>query len=356
MKIKYKIRLGFGLIFISILFAGSLSIFFLNRLSKSSKVILKNNYESLSFAREMRTVLDENNLPLSDAARSAFNKQLLKQENNVTENGEGAATSALRTAFSILKLPAISPAQQQSAEQDARVDLRKIEELNMQAIVRKTDAAQASVNNATLILGIIGCVTFLALFSFSVNISGFIAEPLITLTDGLGQISRKNYNHRLYFSKSDEFAEVSAAFNDMAENLKNLDQNNSSQILAGKQRIETIIEHVHDAVIVLNEKQEILFANTTAQDLLNLHGHKPTGKASQQFQVNNNILKSILESQGDNSSLKIAHDGKESVFQLESVEIFIPNITDLKNDEINIARVSAGKIYVLRNLTEFHEI
>ena len=91
MKIKYKIRLGFGLIFISILFAGSLSIFFLKRLSESSKVILKNNYESLSFAREMRTVLDENSLPLSDAARSAFNKQLLKQENNVTENGEGAA-------------------------------------------------------------------------------------------------------------------------------------------------------------------------------------------------------------------------------------------------------------------------
>jgi NtrC-family two-component system sensor histidine kinase KinB len=96
MKIKYKIRLGFSLIFISILFAGALSVFFLNRLSESSKVILKNNYETLSFAREMRTVLDENNLPLSDAAKSAFDQQLVKQEHNVTEKGEGAATSALR--------------------------------------------------------------------------------------------------------------------------------------------------------------------------------------------------------------------------------------------------------------------
>jgi two-component system, NtrC family, sensor histidine kinase KinB len=352
MKIKYKIRLGFSLIFISILFAGALSIFFLNRLSESSKVILKNNYETLSFAREMRTVLDENNLPLSSAAKSAFDQQLVKQEHNVTEKGEGAATSALRGAFSVLQSPVSSLTEQQSAEHDARVDLRRIEELNMQAIVHKTDAAQASVNNATLILGLIGCFTFLALFSFSVNISGFIAEPLIALTDGLGEISRKNYNHRLNFNKSDEFAEVSAAFNDMAENLKNLDQNNSSKILAEQQRIETIIEQVHDAVIVLNEKQEILFVNTAAQDLLNLHDHKLKGKTA----LNNNILKSILESQGDTSSLKIAHAGKESVFQLESVEIFIPNITDLKNDEINIARVSAGKIYVLKNLTEFHEI
>jgi NtrC-family two-component system sensor histidine kinase KinB len=54
MKIKYKIRLGFSLIFISILFAGALSIFFLNRLSESSKVILKNNYESLSFPSTKR--------------------------------------------------------------------------------------------------------------------------------------------------------------------------------------------------------------------------------------------------------------------------------------------------------------
>ena len=356
MKIKYKIRLGFSLIFIAILFAGALSIFFINRLSESANVILRNNYETLGFTKEMRTVLDENNLPLTEAARSAFNKQLVKQEHNITEKGESAATSALRRAFNILQSPASNLAQQQSAAHDARIDLRKIEELNMQAIVRKTDAAQASVNNATIILGLIGCFTFLALFSFSVNISRFIAEPLITLTDGLGQISQKNYDYRLNFSKSDEFGQVAAAFNEMAESLKDREHDNLSEIFAEKVRIETIIEQVHDAIIVLNEKQEILFINTAAQNLLNLHEHKLTGKLAQQFTISNNLLKSILENEGPVSSVKIEHDGKESVFQLASTEISIPNITSLRTDEVNIASVSVGKVYVLRNLTQFHEI
>ncbi|MGZ3821947.1 MAG: HAMP domain-containing protein, partial [Mucilaginibacter sp.] len=220
MKIKNKIRLGFGLIIVIVLFAGALSIFFINQLSDSAKVILKNNYETLSFAKEMRTVLDENNLPLNDAAKKAFNTQLVKQEHNITEKGEDAATAALRNAFAILQSPASTLASQQGAEHDARVHLRKIEELNMAAIVHKTDAAQASVNNATLILGLIGCFAFLALFSFSVNVSGFIAEPLITLTDGLNEISRKNYDQTLNFSKGDEFAGVADAFNEMAGRLK----------------------------------------------------------------------------------------------------------------------------------------
>jgi nitrate/nitrite-specific signal transduction histidine kinase len=356
MKIKYKIRLGFSLIFIAILFAGALSIFFINRLSENANVILKNNYETLSFTKEMRTILDENNIPLTDAARAAFNKQLIKQEHNITEKGEGAATSALRKAFNILQSPASDLAQQQTAAHDARVDLRRIEELNMQAIVRKTDAAQASVNNATIILGLIGCFTFLALFSFSVNISRFIAEPLITLTEALGEISQNNYDYHLNFSKSDEFGEVATAFNEMAECLKGREHDNLSEIFAEKIRIETIIEQVHDAIIILNEKQEILFINTAAQNLLNLHEHKLTGKLAQQFASGNSLFKSILGTERPISSLKIEHDSKESVFQLESTEISIPNITNLRSDEVNIARISVGKVYVLRNLTEYHEI
>ena len=356
MKIKTKIRLGFALIFVVVLLFGGLSIYFVNQLSKTSRVILKNNYATLSFAKEMRTILDENNIPLSNTAKTSFNNQLVKQENNITEKGEDVATAALRKAFNALQSSASTLAQQQTAERSARVALRKIEDLNMQAVVRKTDAAQNSVNNATIILGLIGCFTFLALFSFSVNITGFIAEPLITLTDGLEEISRKNYEHRLNFSESDEFGEVAAAFNAMATHLKDDAHQSQTAILAIEQRIETIIEQVHDAIIVLNEQQEILFINTTAQNLLNLHEHKLPGKPARQFTSSNDLFRSILESKDNNASLKIEYDGKESLYKLASFEISIPNITTLKTDELNIARVPAGKIYVLRNLTELQAI
>jgi two-component system, NtrC family, sensor histidine kinase KinB len=356
MKLKHKIRVGFGLIFITNLLAGSLSIFYIEKLSESAKVVLKNNYETLSFAGEMRTLLDDNTIPLNDAAKSAFDKALLKQERNVTEKGEDVATASLRKDFIELQNPVVNLPQQQNAEQAIRVDLRNIERLNMQAIVQKHNSSQESVNKATIILGLIGCLTFLALFSFSVNISGYISDPLIALSAGLEEISRKNFDHRLHFTKSDEFAEVSDAFNAMAAQLRVHDHESLSEVFAQKQRVEAIIEQMHDAVIILNEKQDILHINKEAQDLLGLHEHRMCGKPAQQFAANNQLFKTILDAEDELSSLKIKLGGKESIFQLEKVRLYIPNIASIRPDEVNIARVPVGRIYVLRNLTELHAI
>lgn len=356
MKLKHKIRVGFGLIFITNLLAGSLSIYYIERLSEGARVVLKNNYETLTFAREMRTVLDDNAVPLSDGAKTAFEKSLVKQEHNVTEKGEDVATASLRKDFNQLETAAADPAQQQSSLHAVRVDLRNIEQLNMQAIVQKHTAAEESVNKATIILGLIGCLTFLALFSFSVNISGFISDPLIALSDGLDEIGRKNYDYRLHFTKSDEFAAVSDAFNEMGASLKKHDHDSVSEVLAQKQRVEAIIEQMHDAVIILNEKREIVHINTEAQNLLDLHEHRMCGKPAQQFAANNKLFQTILDTEDDLSSLKIKLGGKESVFQLENVKLYIPNIASIRPDEVNIARVPVGQIYVLRNLTEVHAI
>jgi NtrC-family two-component system sensor histidine kinase KinB len=75
MKIKNKLRLGFGFLFIVVLSFGAVSLYYIHEISDSAKVILKNNYETLSFAREMRTILDENKLPLNHNAINDFNRE-----------------------------------------------------------------------------------------------------------------------------------------------------------------------------------------------------------------------------------------------------------------------------------------
>jgi len=355
MKIKNKLRLGFGFLFVVVLFFGVVSIFYINEISNSAKVILKNNYESLSFARAMRTVLDEHKMPLSDSAKAAFDKQLINQEHNITETGERESTEALRQIFSVLQLQSSTPEQQANAVYKARTYLRKIEELNMQAIVRKNDRAQESVKKATIFLGLVGSFTFLVLFSFSVNFPGFIANPLRELIDGIREITQKNYNQHLNFNKNDEFADVASAFNDMTDRLREWENTNLAKVLSEKQRIETIIEQMQDAIIGLNEKQEILFINTVAENILSLNEDKLVGQPVKKFMATNDLFKSILESGTDVKSFKIAMNGKESYFQLESKEILIPNITDRQTDGLDIASKSVGKVYILRNITEFKE-
>ncbi len=105
MKIRKKLFLGFGLLFVVVLFFGAVSIYYVEQISETAKVTLKNNYETLTFTREMRSVLDENDLPLTPGAAGAFDIALKKQENNITENGEKEATGGVRKDFSLLVDP-----------------------------------------------------------------------------------------------------------------------------------------------------------------------------------------------------------------------------------------------------------
>lgn len=353
MNIKNKIRVGLGLIFIIVLFFGGISIYFISQLSDSAKVILKNNYETLSFTRGMRTVLDINKLPLNGAAKADFNTELVKQEHNITEKGEYQATAEVRKAFTVLQNAAATQSQQESAVYDARNALRKIEGLNMAAIVTKTDAAQASVNNAVIILGVICCFTFLALFSFSVNISGFVADPLLKLKEALVEISNKNYNYCLELNKNEEFEDLSDAFNRMTALLKKRDDEGLTQVFAEQTRLETIIEHMPDAVIITNENQEIAFINTPAKDIFSLHDQKIIGRTVNQMAAAHRMIKTVLQNNSDEGSFKFEVNGKDAQFRMESFEIYVPNIATIKPDEINIARLPAGKVYLLKHIGEF---
>ena len=175
MKVRTKLRLGFGFLFIIVLLFGATALFYIRDISENAKGILKNNYESLSFAREMHTVLDDNDLPLNKAAITKFNQYLLKQEHNITEPGEEKITKNLRSTFELFTKSKENAVNTQFIR-DIRHNLREIERLNMHAIVRKNDNARASVNRATLFLGLVGTFTFLVLFSLC-KLSGLYCRP-----------------------------------------------------------------------------------------------------------------------------------------------------------------------------------
>lgn len=356
MKIKTKLRLGFGFLFIVVLFFGAVSLFYLNEISQSSKVILKDNYETLGFSRAMRTILDENSLPLSENVTNAFNKQLVFEENNITEPGEKKAAQELRNAFNAIKDPSNTRAENENVLMLARKNLSTIDRINMNAIVRKYDAAQASVQTAAVYLAIAGSVCFLVLFTFVVNFPGFVANPLRELLEGIREISKKNYKQRLEFKSSDEFLELAKAFNEMVSRLNEWENSNVAKIKSEKLRIEAIIEQMQDAIIGLNEKQEFLFINKVAEQLMNLNGEDIIGQNAIQLIKKNDLLKNILDNTSNDTLLKIYADGKESYFQLENREITVPNFDPPEEQSIVTLGRSAGKVYILKNITQFKEL
>jgi signal transduction histidine kinase/HAMP domain-containing protein len=341
-------------LFVVVLFFGAMSMFYIRQISNNAKVILKDNYESLSYCSEMREILDNNKLPLDDSTFRQFEKFLSKEEGNITEPGEANAVEDMTHDYSTLKSNATGYVFEH-VERLMRNALSRIEYVNMQAIVRKNDMARKSVDESALRLGFSASIAFIALFTFSVNFPGFITGPLGTLLSGIRAIGQKNYKQRIHFDKNDEFAEVANAFNEMARQLDDWENSNLSTIMSEKLRIETIIEQMHDAIIGINERHEILFINTAAKGILNLGPEKMEGRQVTDISRSNDLFRSILDDESPKKSFKIVVDGKDSYFQLETREINVPNLDNDQSGPLGIAKNSAGKVYILRNITEFKE-
>lgn len=355
MKIKTKLRLGFGFLFLIVLSFGMIALFFLNELSDKSKVILKDNYKSLKYVSAMRSVLDDNATTLSRAAKDKFESNLMQEGTNITEPGEAKAVTMLETSYKKL-VEATSGQERGLALRQLRFALQQVEELNMKAIFNKNEMATRASGRANIYIAVSATVCFLILFTFIVNFPGFVANPLAEFSAAIRQIGNKNYKQRLHFNNNDEFSELASSFNNMVVKLNEWENSNLSKLKSEKLRIEAIIAQMQDAIIGLNEKGEILFLNALASKLINLDEEKTVGQNVSELVKKNELLKRIISLEKDNKPLKIYADEKESYFQLENREIVIPNYEVNQEDTLIESSRSAGSVYVLKNITQFKEL
>jgi NtrC-family two-component system sensor histidine kinase KinB len=355
MRIKTKLHLGFGFLFVVVLLFGGVSLYYMNRISVNSKLILKDNYKSLNFTGKMRTILEDYTIPLSNKAVEKFKTQLDFEKNNLTEKGEQQAVAILETAFDKLTNRKISLEDQQAAVKIIRQQLRFIDALNMKAIVGKNDAAQHGVEEAATFLIFAATVCFLILFSFVISFPSYVANPLREFSEAIKGISKQNYKQRLEFNGTDEFSELALEFNTMAAHLNKWEDSNLAKIQSEKLRIEAIIEQMDNAIIGLNEKQDILFLNKVAGQLLNLNQNEAIGRNALELMKKNDLLNRILQTNNGDQPLKIYADQKDSYFQLERKAVMVPSFDQ---EELTLTETGkqAGEVYILRNITPFKEL
>ncbi|KLT64378.1 ATP-binding protein [Pedobacter sp. BMA] len=355
MKIKTKLRLGFGFLFLIVLSFGLIALFFLNELSDKSKVILKDNYESLKYVAAMRSVLDENSIPLTRTAKDKFEASLIREGANITEPGEADAVKELELSYKRLA-ESLTDSDRLFYLKGLRLALQKVEALNMKAIFNKNERANETSGRANLYIALSATTCFLILFTFIINFPGFVANPLAEFSAAIRQIANKNYKQRLHFDNDDEFSALAISFNSMAAKLNEWENSNLSKLKSEKLRIEAIIAQMQDAIIGLNEKGEVLFMNALASKLINVDEKSAIGQNVNDLVKKSELLKRILTPDPDRKPLKIYADDKESYFQLENREIVIPNFEVGQEDTLIESSRSAGSVYVLKNITQFKEL
>jgi PAS domain S-box-containing protein len=337
MRLKTKLSLGLLFLFVVILLFGILGIISINRLSRDSNSVLKNNLESLVYCNNMLKALED--IQIKKDATQIFEENLKKQESNITEVGEKDATQELRKNFNELKINPNDP----SNYPEIRRSIIRIQDLNEMAILRKNAIAQNTAETAKLWLTIIFTILTLVAFTFIFNLPGIISNPIRSLSEGIAEIANKNYNKRIYLKQNDEFGDLASSFNIMATKLDEYENSNLSQIKFEKSRIETIINQMRDGIIGLDNKKNILFLNAVAEKLLGLKEADIIGKYSPDVALKNDLMRKLLQNGEEKQELKIFADNRESYFNKD-----VLNVTN--NEKI------IGEVIVLRNITPFHEL
>jgi PAS domain S-box-containing protein len=331
---------GIGFLFLMALLCSGLAAYYLNRLSYDSKAILKDNYRSLVYMKDIGRILDMPSQP-SAAQLQVIDKNISDEQKNITEVGEQAEADSLRASFNLLKAALDKPEVVNQQKLKMRPLMYDILQMNMAAIERKNKKAEDTANNAAIIVALMGSFCFLIAFSFVINFPGYIANPVKELTQGIKEIADKNYQKRLMFESKDEFGALAEAFNQMARKLNDYENSNLASILFEKKRIEAIINSMHDAVVGLDDKMIIIFANEIACTLMGITEDKLVGLYGPDVAMENDLLRNMLVTQ--EHRMKIYANDKESFFDKETVDV------------LNEGTV-IGKVIILKNITEFQQL
>jgi PAS domain S-box-containing protein len=347
MKIKTKLNLGVGVLFLLIIILSLLSAFYIFSIKRDTQNILTANYETLEYSRNMLLALDEID---KDKVNSTFvfNENLKKQIHNITEVGEGKVTYKLRDNFNFLKTNQLSD----SIKSQIRKNIFDIMKLNMDAIKQKSDVAKKTSETANFWVIFIGALCFLIAFNLLVNLPNNIANPIKELTSSIQEIANKNYSERVHFLNHNEYGDLARSFNTMAQKLQEYHSSNLYKLSFEKKRLETLINKMHDPIIGLDNQDIILFVNDEALKIIGLKQDDVIGKSALKLALANDLLRMLLNNKNSlhiATPIKIFADGKESYFEKETVNITITPTGEDKTIDI-------GDVIILRNITIFKEL
>ena len=348
MKLRYRLTLGIGFLFALILLLGIQSVSYVRQLSKSSKEILADNYNSLHYAKDMLRSLDR--ISRDSASRQTLIRSLELQRENITEANEREVTAALGD-----KIAALTDSMTDTEIRLIRDDLYRIMELNMTSIRMKSSDTATRAADAMWSLTIVSVLCVLLAMIFLIRFPAIVLRPIDRLKQGITQIANHNYDQRLDFGDDREFGEVAQSFNDMAARLDEYRRSSLDKLMTAKTRVEAIVNTLHEPIIGLDSSRNILFMNNEALSVLNLK-EDVVGRNATEVALSNDLLRRLVrglygeqEKKDDQQPLKIYADNKESYFQVENTPLYITPVG-------STAQQFIGNLIVLNNVTKYKEL
>jgi methyl-accepting chemotaxis protein len=234
MTIKRKLNLGLGFLFLIIFALGGFCSYYIQKLSQEADNILKDNYNSLVYSRNMLSALDDirnsmtngvfnqsGNNGLSDyflnvfeTGRVEFEKSLKAENGNITEIHETEVVDRLNKDYALfLNLcgrimkgtgnPSMNYGEFLPAYEKLARSVNSIYNINMQAVVRKSQATQRDSAKIISYMAVIGVFCILLAFGYFWYFPFYISNTISVLSDKM-KVLLKNNDLKLDIKTNDE--------------------------------------------------------------------------------------------------------------------------------------------------------
>jgi PAS domain S-box-containing protein len=353
MRIKTKLYLGIGLLFILIVLLAFFAVKQINSLAAASENIIKDNKETIAYTQNMLKVLSE--IYQDKDALNTFENYLLKQKNNITEVGENELTEKLSASFQRLK----NNPDDKAVLSDVQSYLFEILEINLNAIERKSTIAAETANKSILLLSLLSVGCFIISILLFILLPGNISNPINELTKSIKQIAANDYSQRVSFESHSEFGELAASFNTMAQKLEEYNKSNVSKLLAEKKITETLLNKIQYPIIGFDKNLRITLINEEFLKIAGLEDIDLIGENILEIAKDNELIRQLIVIEPDkdnkllfdrkNSRIHIEKQGKDIYFEKE-----IQNISYTSQDEKD--EHIFGFVIILKNITKFMEL
>ncbi len=364
------------ILFGAISFFAFLGNHYLKLQTEISISLMRDNYRTMKYTREMTSGLNDivSTLSLRDGSltfrrtnlRKAFGKFerfLDLQEKNITETGESAVTQQLRETYDGFKELAWSLQNKKELSPGVYIQtlniqklLKNVNKINEEAIKKKTDKAK-KVSDRISFYTIVLILVFFVFMVFSFfYFPDYIADPIRNLTENIREIAKKDYSRRIEVNYNDEFGVMADSFNIMAEKLEEYENINVKQLLFEKQRLESIITRMQEPVIGMNGKKEVIFYNKPFAQLFGIGSNDIIGKSAAQLIEEHphlqlalgDIVAPVTTSGKEKKTIELEYKGKTVFYHKEIINISTEKTTGTDG-------AVSGIVVILKNVTKLKE-
>lgn len=222
MKLKTKLTVGIGFLFLIIFVLVIFSSYFVQKLSQKSDLILKNNYNSIIYSKNMVNSLDDmkavveqfiyrpgqekgisgHYLKIFEAGQIEFEANLKAENNNITEIHEQDFVNTLNTQYHLFLQLCLQIKQGSRssglyfneflpAYEKMRSSINSIYEVNLQAVERKSDDTKLSAGNMIMIMAAIGAVCIMLAFGYFWYFLVYTSTAFTYLSDKMKDLLKK---------------------------------------------------------------------------------------------------------------------------------------------------------------------